>query len=128
MPMDKQARLTRNRPLSPFLVGTALALAVVCNAWFHAPVACADTPGITDFGQGALAASVGSTKPSQALFVTLYPDGREQIEVRTIQDDAMVSYASEHSPWRLDGGLMWFVQMPVYVRELTSTGENEYAV
>lgn len=91
-------------------------------SWVSAPHALADTPAATDFGQRLaepmLSDSDGTT---HAMFVTLYSDGREQVEVRMARGDSVAAFAAEHPGWRLDNGMTWFMQMPVYVRELSET-------
>lgn len=77
----------------------------------------ADSPAITDFGQD-MESPVFSSRAlyKDALFLTLYQDGREDCQVRAVPDDAVVSFAGQHKVWNLDGSLTWFWQMPVYVR------------
>lgn len=83
-------------------------------------IAFADSPAVTDFGQDFTSTALaGHHHDSRALFLTLYPDGREQMEVRVIHGDAVAGFVAEHPGWRLDTGLMWFVQMPVYIRDLS---------
>lgn len=86
------------------------------------PVVRADTPAVTDFGQVDIAPTVTSVPSAwkQAMFVTLYPDGWSQSEVRGVTDDAENTLLGPHPSWQLDRRLTWFVQMPVYVRELSS--------
>lgn len=91
-------------------------------------LAFADSPAVTDFGQDSAATAMTERGThSQALFLTLYPDGREQIEIRTVHGDAVTGFAGEHPGWKLDSGLMWFVQMPVYIRDLSNRDENSSA-
>ncbi|QSO52476.1 hypothetical protein JZ785_00475 [Alicyclobacillus curvatus] len=81
----------------------------------------ADTPAVTDFGQveatPALTSHSGGFR--QAVFLTLYPDGRSHSEVRGVKDDAENTFVGEHPTWQFDGTLTWFLQMPVYVRQLS---------
>jgi len=120
-------RVQQGRRFACAVVGIASAVVVSGSS----TLAYADSPAVTDFGQDA-AATVMSPQPqgSRALFITFYPDGRQQIEVRVIQGDAIVSFAGEHPSWKLDLGLMWFVQMPVYTREFTNvaTQTSEHSV
>ncbi|MBX5436978.1 MAG: hypothetical protein IRZ33_07150 [Alicyclobacillaceae bacterium] len=91
----------------------------------HAVRVRADVPALTDFGQDEVrpASSPGPSTAAagirRALFFTLYADGRQQLEIRDIRDDAVAGFAGGHAAWRLDPGLMWLLDMPVYVRELT---------
>ena len=86
------------------------------------PIALADTPAVTDFGQAeatpALTSHSGGWR--QAMFLTLYPDGRSHSEIRGVKDDAENTLMGDHPTWQLDGTLTWFLQMPVYVRQLSS--------
>lgn len=93
------------------------------TALWAAPVALADTPAVTDFGQVETAPVSTSPDKSgqQAVFLTLYPDGRSHSEVRGVTDDSENAMVADHPSWELDHSLTWFVQMPVYVRTLTST-------
>lgn len=77
----------------------------------------ADSPAVTDFGQD-LESPVFSSRGlyKDALFLTLYQDGREDCQIRAVPDDAVVSFAGQHKAWSLDGSLTWFWQIPVYVR------------
>ena len=87
----------------------------------HGFVALADTPAVTDFGQADVvpASMMRENGWRQAVFVTLYPDGSGKSEVRGVRDDAENTLLSEHPSWQLDHSLTWFVQMPVYVRQLS---------
>ncbi|GGJ06210.1 hypothetical protein GCM10010885_14200 [Alicyclobacillus cellulosilyticus] len=113
------------------LRAVAACLAAGCVwGWSDRVAAQADVPAVTDFCAGFVpaaertgyaASADGRGQPGgagRALFVTLYADGRHQEVVRFVAGDAVVSFAGEHPAWRLDHGLMWFVQMPVYVREV----------
>lgn len=108
-------------------IGTSVVVALWacwagCNGPGQQAVAYADAPAVTDFGQSyAEAAMADGGNHPHAVFLTLYADGRQQCEVRTVQDDAIVSFAGEHPAWRIDHGLTWFVRMPVYVRQLTAS-------
>lgn len=88
--------------------------------------ALADCPAVTDFGQSeAVTASTAHSHAfKQAVFVTLYPDGTSESQIRLVHDDAVNTMVSEHPSWRLDDRLTWFVQMPVYIRELSDKGYN----
>jgi hypothetical protein len=100
--------------------GIATGLFLMCGALFLPQVACADTPSVSDFGQPVTAQAWATVQshPQPAAFVTLYPDGRGSIQVRQIADDTLNAFATESSSWRMDHGLTWFVQMPVYVKEV----------
>lgn len=90
-------------------------------------VARADAPAVTDFGQDEVQTVFApGVEASSAMFLTLYGDGHNEWMVRPVHGDAVVSFAGEHAAWRLDHGLSWFVQMPVYVRvvEPVSNGNN----
>lgn len=100
-------------------VAAAVVAAGLVLFCLHTPQVLADVPAVTDFGQDAATPVVTSDDHgAQAIFLTLYADGREQWEVRQVREDAVVSFAGEHPVWRLDHGLMWFLHMPVYIREV----------
>lgn len=80
------------------------------------PIARADVPAITDFGQETVQPVFASENASRALFLTFYQDGRHECVVRTVQNDSVVSFAGEHPSWTLDHSLSLFVRMPVYIR------------
>lgn len=86
----------------------------------------ADAPAVTDFGGDAVAAA--SSQPDTnhyAVFLTLYQDGHQEWMVRPISDDAIVSFRASHSSWELNHPLMWFLNMPVYVKEIQSEAMAE---
>lgn len=85
----------------------------------HAP-ALADTPAITDFGEAAVYAYQSDTANAShyAMFLTLYEDGHKEVIVRPIADDAVVGFHSDHGAWQLNHPLMWFLNMPVYVKQV----------
>ena len=117
----------RDRGITLAVAGVVAA--VVVSGW--TTLAYADSPAVTDFCQDTAATTMTQqAQGSRALFITFYPDGREQMEVRSIQGDAIVSFAGEHPAWKFDAGLMWFVQMPVYIREFgnTVTQTSEHSV
>jgi hypothetical protein len=121
--LNRQRKHTHrlSRPLGIIGVSFALVYALMASDWAQTPVY-ADSPAITDFG---LDASVSAFRPaslrsSNALFLTLYDDGRHQVEVKQIQGDSVALFSNASPAWRLDGGLMWFMRMPVYVREVKS--------
>jgi len=103
----------------------SLAIAIVVGmsvlwAFTNPCVARADTPAITDFSKAhQVNLNVKSDVLSQALFITLYGDGRQQILLKLIPDDAVAGFTTGHSSWKLEPGLMWLIQMPVYVRQLS---------
>lgn len=87
------------------------------------PTVLADTPAVTDFGQSDTTVQPAwqqelQTSPQYAVFLTLYHDGRRQMDIRPIQGDAVVSFRTDHPAWELSPTLMWFWDMPVYVREI----------
>ncbi|GMA51922.1 hypothetical protein GCM10025857_32790 [Alicyclobacillus contaminans] len=89
-------------------------------------VARADVPSIADFGQTADVPAFdragGHTR--QAAFVTLYPDGRCSVQIRSIADDTVNAFWTESAAWRMDHGLTWFTEMPVYVKEISPPPRN----
>jgi|GEM_PF-4062950 len=105
-------------------------LAAFACAGLAAPTALADTPAVTDFGASS-ADTVQSvwqeTQPDSryAIFLTLYQDGRRQVDIRPISGDEVVSFRTEHPAWELSPTLMWFWAMPVYVRQVSSAAEAE---
>jgi tryptophan 2,3-dioxygenase len=108
-----------------FFIGRAGAvgatLSVLCATALLPQQAFADAPSVADFGQSAAEqawAATVSAQPKRAAFVTLYPDGRSSIEVRQIGDDTLNAFATEWTCWRMDHGLTWFAEMPVYVKEI----------
>lgn len=87
------------------------------------PQVLADSPAITDFGldeSDVPVLAVAGQRPD-AVFLTLYGDGRRHLEVKSIDGDAVVGFVGQHSAWRRDDALSWFVQMPVYVRVILRT-------
>lgn len=102
------------------LLGAVIVAGAITVAWPH--VAFADTPAPTDFSQAEVAsrtvepAFVGNV--SQAMFLTVYGNGREVMEVRPVRGDAVNAFAGDHPGWHLDNRMTWLIQMPVYVREL----------
>ncbi|MCL6454428.1 MAG: hypothetical protein K6T78_12540 [Alicyclobacillus sp.] len=119
-------RLQQHRVRKPGRVGrclAGLAAAVCATAMVSvAPVrTSADVPASTDFGQDAYVPALQAPTGGwcRAVFVTLYPDGRSAAEVRTVRNDAENTFAGDHPGWYRDDRLTWFVQMPVYVRQLT---------
>lgn len=98
----------------------AAAAAVWAVTGMAGPVVYADAPAVTDFGLDEALPVWASADAAgdRAVFVTLYPDGRGQWQVHHVRGDAIVGFAGEHPAWQLDPGLMWFVQMPVYVRHV----------
>lgn len=104
------------------LLGAVSVAGAISLAWPH--VAFADTPAPTDFSQAELGsrtvepAFVG--RVSQAMFLTVYSNGREVMEVRPVRGDAINTFAGDHLAWRLDNRMTWLIQMPVYVRELST--------
>lgn len=120
---EKNPSVGRNLRLKQSLVAVFSSglISLVASGGIH--VAFADSPAVTDFGQDTeVATMAGHEQQSRALFLTFYPDGHQQMEVRVVQGDAVVGFAGEHPTWRLDAGLMWFLQMPVYVRDLSNQG------
>jgi hypothetical protein len=109
------------RPFGLIGVSFALVYALMVSGLGQAPVY-ADSPAITDFGldESISAFRPLSHRPSNAMFLTLYDDGRHQVEVKQIQGDSVALFTNANPAWRLDGSLMWFVKMPVYVREVRS--------
>ena len=87
----------------------------------------ADSPAVTDFGLQRSSLQYAWQReqaPSgYAMFLTLYQDGRRQVEVRPIENDAVVSFKTDHAAWELSQELMWFVNMPVYIREVPQSGD-----
>lgn len=81
----------------------------------------ADTPAVTDFGQDTPMSTwtAGSNDWGPAVFLTLHADGSGDSQVRLVHDDAQNTFLGEHPGWHLDHRLTWFVQMPVYVRDLS---------
>ncbi|SFU78754.1 hypothetical protein [Alicyclobacillus macrosporangiidus] len=114
----------RARRRSGWPRSAACAAAAVAAVWaatgLTAPAAYADAPAVTDFGLDEALPVWAAEAPGadRAAFVTLYPDGRGQWQVHHVRGDAIVGFAAEHPAWQLDPGLMWFVQMPVYVRHV----------
>ncbi|MCL6516503.1 MAG: hypothetical protein K6T67_06090 [Alicyclobacillus sp.] len=98
--------------------GVMAAVWMAMTAW--APAVLADAPAVTDFGldEAVPAFTVELDDRGQAAFVTLYADGRGQCVVKTVRGDAVNGFVAEHPAWQLDPALMWFVQMPVYVRHV----------
>ncbi len=112
----------RNRAFTICRAGAlGTALSILCATVFLPQKAFADAPSVSDFGQTvaeqAWVAAV-PVQPRRAAFVTLYPDGRSSVELRQIGDDTLNAFAAEWTCWRMDHGLTWFVQMPVYVKEV----------
>lgn len=103
------------------LLSAVSVIGVVTLAWPH--VAFADTPAPTDFGQAELSSQAVEpafvSNASQAMFLTVYDDGRNVMEVRRVRGDAINAFAGDHLAWRLDDRMTWLIQMPVYVRELS---------
>jgi hypothetical protein len=100
------------------LAGAAAFLAVaVCQ-----PAALADVPAVSDFGQDlaqpAAASDAGAEALRRALFVTWHANGRADVEVRWIRDDAIAGFAGPHPAWRRNEGLCWWFRVPVYERSL----------
>lgn len=104
-----------------------LAVAVTCVVGTVAcgvpPVAHADTPAFIDFGQSEMTSNTVQptfvTEASHAMFLTVYGDGHQAMQVLPVRGDAVNTFAGEHPAWRLDSKMTWLVQMPVYVRELS---------
>jgi hypothetical protein len=91
------------------------------SALFGRNVVYADVPAVTDFGQPEVEAAMTSGGPSaKAVFLTFYEDGHGQVEIRNVRNDAMASFAGDHPAWKLDESLHWFVQMPVYVKQVST--------
>ncbi|MCL6632313.1 MAG: hypothetical protein K6T63_06710 [Alicyclobacillus herbarius] len=110
-----------------FIGGTA----VLLGACAAAPRAWADTPAVTDFDQRAAVspqaaqdAWIADAPERQAVFLTLYGDGRGELAVRPVRTDAVVSFAAEHPCWRLDHSLTLWFHLPVYVREVPGPGSE----
>ncbi len=101
--------------------GIATLLSLLCAALYLPQVASADTPSVSDFGQPVTEQAWSNVQAhhQRAAFVTLYPDGSGSIQVRQIADDTLNAFATESSSWRMDHGLTWFVQMPVYVKDVS---------
>jgi len=86
---------------------------------FCAVPAYADSPAVTDFGiETASPAFASVDHPKEALFLTLCSDGTTCAEVHEVHDDSIVGFARNQSAWQSDEGLHWFLQIPVYVREV----------
>lgn len=90
----------------------------------------ADTPAVTDFGtvSEAVQDAWHQDRPTQshyAMFLTLYQDGRRQVDVRPIHSDEVVSFRTEHPNWELSPELTWFINMPVYVKEVLNPTRGE---
>lgn len=89
----------------------------------------ADVPAVTDFTANHVHTAFGhENHTTHALFITFYEDGRHESCIREVSSDAIAGFANGRSAWRLDGGLMWYMQMPVYVREVRASQlqpENE---
>jgi hypothetical protein len=87
----------------------------------------ADAPAVTDFGGDSILAyqTESADAGHRAMFLTLYEDGREELIVRPIMDDAVVSFQSDHAAWQLNHPLMWFLNMPVYVKQIQDTAMAE---
>ncbi|QQE77465.1 hypothetical protein [Alicyclobacillus sp. SO9] len=87
----------------------------------------ADTPAVTDFGMQSSSLQYvwqqDEAPSGYAMFLTLYHDGRRQVEVRPIGNDAVVSFKTDHAAWELSPELMWFVNMPVYIREVPEAND-----
>jgi hypothetical protein len=97
-------------------------------AWFGVPhpVAWADAPAVTDFGQDIVqpvhrpAGGRDAAEPLRcALFLTWTADGVTDVQLRWIRDDAVVGFSGAHPAWQPNEGLRWYLQMPVYERHLT---------
>jgi hypothetical protein len=115
------------------VVGIAVGCAVVggVDGPGATPQVWADAPAVTDFGQaftwepGDVTYAWQPERPwRQAMFLTLYADGRQQVAVRSVHADAVVSFAAEHPCWRLDNSLTWWFNLPVYVREVQGTSDE----
>lgn len=125
MPIRSGDKLHRRRWVDASSIA-CLVVGLMCVASLLGPVvAYADAPAITDFGQTTVqpvmtAHPHSATSFSQAAFMTLYADGHGQVEIRGVHNDAMASFAGDHPAWKLDEGLKWFMQMPVYVKEISS--------
>lgn len=86
----------------------------------------ADTPAASDFGQGEYVMALNSATDSwsQAVFVTFYPDGHGEMQMRMVRGDAENTLVGDHPGWHLDHSLTWFVQLPVYVRQLSEQNSS----
>lgn len=117
---DKGLDLCKQAP-SCFRLALA-GLTVAAGLGVFSVTSYADTPAVTDFGLQRSPLQYAWQReqaPSgYAMFLTLYQDGRRQVEVRPIDNDAIVSFRTDHQAWELSPELMWFVNMPVYIREV----------
>lgn len=110
--------MSLRRVVTSFKVGFGVLVTLFVCATTGISTSYADTPSITDFGQPAEVYAVANPSARCAAFVTLYPDGRTAVQIHEVKDDTLNTFAMGSSLWRLDHGLMWFIQMPVYVREI----------
>lgn len=126
--MPTRNHSSKNQPKWIQLFGVACLVASVywfTSAYMHVMVAYADVPAVTDFGQNSVQAVMkthdeASKSASRAVFMTLYADGHGQVEFCSVHNDAVASFAGDHPAWKLDEGLRWFMQMPVYVKHVSS--------
>lgn len=104
-----------------FTIAWVVASVCMASTWFGRNVVYADVPAVTDFGQQEVQMTMTKPEPSaKAVFLTFYDDGHGQVEIRSVRNDAMASFAGDHTAWKLDESLRWFVQMPVYVKQVST--------
>lgn len=117
----------KNKRISVILKG--LAVSAISLTTFGFVRAYADSPAVTDFGLVTVVpAAASEERTREAIFLTMRSDGSASCEWHVVTDDAIATFATNRSAWRSDEPLHWFLQVPVYTREVKLNDSTHDAV